>query len=841
MTKINKISNISFKRQLKPIEKIKQRAYIDDAKKAIGLDNLVLITHSISFPSQPEEDVGIGILSLNQGAKSYIDFAYNNGFDAISLEPSGIVRPPFYSPYESTILSNKEVVDLIELTGDKWGNILDIDTFQNIVRNKKYKINHYVKENGKIKNKGQKELEPNRALQEYAHRENQKALFGAFLNFKKKLAKGDETIVKLNEEFNSFKEENSAYLLRYAIFSAISRIYNNDDYKNWNNKLLRVLYDDSDTTYTKEEKENEIERLKKTYADEIEFYQFVQFIADKQRKEFSNYASNLGRIKLKDDIKTINEAFENGEITRTTYIYLLDKLVEFQTASKGVNLIGDKQIGYSNADIWAHPSYYTKDIFMGAPANPMKGSMAQDWDFRFIPFEKLFNSDNSLTKEGEYLKKVMKKILDDNPGGLRIDHIIGMIDPWVYDKKEKEEITTIKFIILLSNVLKELNQYGITIDTVYDLKNPMDAIQNPSSNERKILEQRGVKDFDKINEIISKNESEIEKIKYSNSAQGYRYMFNYLLEGILHELQDTGITKDTIKGIPDPIKGILDSSSRDRILLQGRGNIDFERAKEIILENEEELKKEYSKILSRIILPAVKETVEEQYKNKGIKLSEDEIEDKTHSLLICEDLGTLTEPAKWVMKDMHLRGMRNSLYANPKDENQIYREINPNEQGNYWLIGTHDSLPYELEIEKYSDEEKKRHIDYISKELNIEPEKILKDPNPFSFITAKVAKLFSADNDTTTPNNVIINWLDLFAQKNTYNKPGIYDNTQNWNLRVAPPNDSFERKYYEETLPQKRGINIPQCLSMALDACGEGEEYQRLKNQMKKIISITQE
>ena len=841
MIRVNKISNISFKRQLRPIEKIEQRAYIDDAKKAIGLDNLVLITHSISFPSSNTDDTGIGILSLNQGAKSYIDFAYDNGFDAISLEPSGIVRPPFYSPYESTLFSKKELVDLYELTGKKWGNILDMKTFQDIVRNKNYKITHYIKENGETKNTGQIELSPDRALHEYAHKEHRKALNLAFLNFKKKIEEGDETVLKLNKEFNSFKKKNSDYLERDAIFDVISRIYNTDDYTKWDNKLHKVLYDDNDNTYTKKEKDDEIKRLKKTYKDEIEFYQFIQFAADKQRKEFSNYASNLGQIKLKNDIKTINEAFQNGEISIENYQYLSDKIIEFKNKSKGVNLVGDKQIGYSNADIWAHPSYFTKNIFMGAPSNPMKGSMAQDWDFRFIPAEKLFNKDDSLTKEGEYLKKIMKKALEDNPGGLRIDHIIGMIDPWVYEKQDEGEITTIKFVILLGNILKELNQYGITIDTIYDLKNPMEAIQNPLSEEREILKQRGVKDFDKINEIISRNENEIEKIKYSNSAQGYRYMFNLLLEGELKELQDIGITKDTISGIPDPIKGIFDSSSRDRILLQGKGDIDFERAKEIILKNRDKIEKEYSKILSRIILPAVREDAEKQLKINGGKLSEDEIEDKTRSLLICEDLGALTEPAKFVMKNLHLKGMRNSIYTNPKDETHIYREINPNEQGNYWLIGTHDSLPCELAIEKYGEEEKKHHIDYISKELNIDSNKILSDPNPFRFINAKVAKLFSADNDVTTPNNVIINWLDFFAQRNIYNKPGISDNALNWNLRVSPSNDSFERKYYEETLPQKRGINILECLSMALDACSAGEEYKRLKEHMQEISSITQE
>ena len=60
-------SNLSFQRLLTPIEKIETRAAITDAKKAIGLDRLAIVTHSISFPSDVSEDVGIGILSDNRG------------------------------------------------------------------------------------------------------------------------------------------------------------------------------------------------------------------------------------------------------------------------------------------------------------------------------------------------------------------------------------------------------------------------------------------------------------------------------------------------------------------------------------------------------------------------------------------------------------------------------------------------------------------------------------------------------------------------------------------------------------------------------------------------------
>ena len=128
-------SNFSFGRLLTPIEKIEARAAITAARKEIGLDSLAIVTHSLCFPSTSDEDIGIGILSKNKGALSYINFLYDNGFDTLLVEPMGMVKKEFYSPYSATLLSKKPVVDLKELCNDEWANIFDINSFNKIVKN----------------------------------------------------------------------------------------------------------------------------------------------------------------------------------------------------------------------------------------------------------------------------------------------------------------------------------------------------------------------------------------------------------------------------------------------------------------------------------------------------------------------------------------------------------------------------------------------------------------------------------------------------------------------------------------------------------------------------------
>ena len=110
-----KVSNISFGRLLTPLEKIETRAYSTDAKTAIGLNNLAIVTHSVSFPSDKNEDIGIGMLSMNQGAISYINFLYDNAIDAVSIEPMGYIQKELYSPYDGSLLSKKPIIDFREL------------------------------------------------------------------------------------------------------------------------------------------------------------------------------------------------------------------------------------------------------------------------------------------------------------------------------------------------------------------------------------------------------------------------------------------------------------------------------------------------------------------------------------------------------------------------------------------------------------------------------------------------------------------------------------------------------------------------------------------------------
>lgn len=827
--KIN-ISPINFKRLLTPLEKIETRIYSQEAKKALGIDDLAMITHSVSFPSTPDEDIGLGLLTLNKGSASYIDFLYNNAFDTLSIEPNGIIKPETYSPYESSLSSKKQVVDLKLLCNDEWANIFDINSYNEIVKNKNYSVKTTQSPNSE-----EVEFTPDMALYDYVMDAQKIAIQKAYANFKTKVENNDKKALEINEEFENYKKENDYYLKNDSIYAILSNLNDGKNFANWDNKLHQTLFDFSDLTYTKEEKEAEIEHLESKYSKEIDLYKFIQFVVFKQQKDFVNYASKISGIRYEQDVETVRKAYDEGKISEEKYRYLTSKLIKYN--NKSVNIIGDKQVGYSDMDIFSNPSIFTKDEFMGAAPNITKSSPGQDWGFRFISYEKLFNKDGSLASGGEYLKKAFKKAFEDNSGGLRIDHIIGLIDPWTYKINDKK-INSEKFDLFLNTNLKELTECGITNEKISGFKDIEGAIKGTNKEEHEKLAKNKDIDFIRANKILDKNKELISKIANFDAPMGSRHIFKYLLNHNLAELKNYNLNERTISGIIDPMKAIFNKESLERSFLVQRGVKDFDKIKEIITEKKDEIFEIYSGIIEKIILGAAYEVVEENFKKKNMSYDENDIKQKALSLLMCEDLGSTTLPVKQVLKKYNLSGMRDAARSNPYDENNIYREINPLQCGNYWLVSTHDTKPYKQIFEKFDDKLKQAHIDYVASEMNLNPDKLSSKNNIWNYVKAKVGRIFLGDKNPKTSNRVILNWLDIFASNKQYNTPGLHDRTKNWVLRICGSNENFEKKYYEEILPSRKGINVAQSLSLALKANNQDKNLQK---ELDRLSSIAQE
>ena len=225
-----------------------------------------------------------------------------------------------------------------------------------------------------------------RTAYSYISKAQLEALKEAWGNFK--------TSKLLKKEFEKFKKENSFWLEKDSLYEALSIENGGDFWYIWKNEVDKNLLNPK----SEEEKkiyEKRISEIKEKYSDEIEFYSFCQFVLEIQNEATKKFA-----------------------------------------LKKGIKMIADRQVAFSDRDAWAYQSLFLDGWFLGCPPDYFSKN-GQAWGFPVMDPEKMFNSDGSLGEGGILMKNLYKKMFKENPGGVRIDHIVGLIDPWVYKVGKK--------------------------------------------------------------------------------------------------------------------------------------------------------------------------------------------------------------------------------------------------------------------------------------------------------------------------------------------------------------------------------------------------------------------
>ena len=462
------------------------------------------------------------------------------------------------------------------------------------------------------------------------------ALKEAWENFKK--------LDFLKKEFKKFKKENAFWLENDSLYEALSIEHDCDYWYIWKNEvdknLLNPKNDDEKKIYAKR-----IEEIKEKYSDEIEFYSFCQFVLEIQNEETKKYA-----------------------------------------LKKGIKMIADRQVAFSDRDAWAYQSLFLEGWYLGCPPDYFSKN-GQAWGFPVMDPDKMYNADGSLGEGGILMKNLYKKMFKENPGGVRIDHIVGLIDPWVYQVGRKP-----------------MCEDG--------------AGRLYSSPEHPVLSKYA----------IARNED-----------------LDWTLEG--------------------------DKEKRVKTL------------------SDEQIKL-YGRLIEKIVIAAAKEC--------GL--------DKNS--IVCEDLGTLTNPVAAVMEKYELQGMRLTQFVIPEKPAHPYRCKNIGE--NVWnMVGTHDNNPIEFWAESMiNTHEGYLHAKNLVEDLFADAEnkddiivRLTQDKDYLTFV--KLTEIFASK-----AKNVQMFFTDFFKIKETYNTPGT-SGDQNWSLRV--PNN------FEEIEP----IDLKAILKAAIIARGK--------------------
>ena len=487
----------------------------------------------------------------------------------------------------------------------------------------------------------------NRTSYSYITKRQDEALTEAYENF----VKLNDT--KLNKEFEAYKKDNDSWLSKDSLYEALSIKNGTDFWPNWKDKTDKNLFNPK----TKEEKAfaKRIAETSKTYAREIDKYKFIQYVLNKQ---------NLETKKLAD--------------------------------SKGIKMIADRQVAFSDRDCWAYQSLFLEGWCLGCPPDYFSKD-GQAWGFPVINPEKLYNEDGSLGEAGILMKNLFKKMFKENPGGVRIDHIVGLIDPWVYKAGKKPMPSQGAGRLYSSPEHPELSKYAIAR---------------------------------------------------------------------LEDLDET-LTSDKEKRVK--------TLTEEQIKLYGR-------------------------LIEKIVIAAAKE------------------EGLTKDSIVCEDLGTLTNPVAAVMKEYELLGMRLTQFTVPTEEDDPYRCKNITEK--CWaMIGTHDNRPVSAWAKSLINTHEgylhvKNLVEDLFKEADNKDEIIVKMTNDAEFLKeTKLVELFACKAE-----NIQIFFTDFFNMNETYNVPGT-SGDKNWSLRL--PNN-FE---------EMQTINLPLILKKAIIA--RGSEFANVN---KKLI-----
>lgn len=260
----------------------------------------------------------------------------------------------------------------------------------------------------------------NRTSYSYITKKQAQALSEAYANFIKLNDK------KMMAEFETYKAENDFWLDKDSLYEALSIEHDTDFWPNWKSKTDKNLFNPK-SIEEKIEYAKRIEEVSKKYAKEIDEYKFIQFVLYKQSAETKKYA---------------------------------DK--------KGVKMIADRQVAFSDRDCWAYQSLFLEGWCLGCPPDYFSKD-GQAWGFPVIDPEKLYKDDGSLDEAGILMKNLFKKMFRENPGGVRIDHIVGLIDPWVYKAGKKPMPEQGAGRLYSSPEHPELKKYAIVKESDLDL------------------------------------------------------------------------------------------------------------------------------------------------------------------------------------------------------------------------------------------------------------------------------------------------------------------------------------------------------------------------------------
>ena len=368
--KYNKVP--TFTRKLQPQEEADyNKNAIGAALDYLGTQSLAMILHGSCNPVT-ENDLGIGS-PCNEKAKDVIALERLHGFNANQLGPMGEITRGDISPYSASVFAlNRMFIDAEALTQDRYANIIPEEELKTL------RVKYSDTPGGYTYSKFFDSFE-----------NYDRVIKDAYTNFRTKVRAKDPNALALLDEYNEFKSKKRNRAIMSAIFEVLSNTYGTRDVSAWESEIDRNL-----PVLLKNKDKEAIERYRqitKRSADDINSYIFGQFLINKQLKENKIYRDSIG--------------FE---------------------------YINDNLVGNDKSEVWMYPEVFLEKYRLGCPEGG-KDNGPQLWDIPVVDPQKLFDSKGDLGPAGKFLKDKLEAALEYCEN-IRIDHALGLVDPYLYDK-----------------------------------------------------------------------------------------------------------------------------------------------------------------------------------------------------------------------------------------------------------------------------------------------------------------------------------------------------------------------------------------------------------------------
>ena len=370
----------SFGRKLREDEKKAAKKDIEQGLKLLDKSMTIILPTNCS-PSYANKDTGVGQPYSSCSNEVLYPFLSDWGFVAQQRQPSGLGKQTDASPYVSNSSAyNTAIIDLDKLTKPEYGKILSQKTYDKIVTDNPKR--------GRSKSSYLYSVETSkRALSE---------AYETFAHKKANISSLDPAeqkgIKALSKDFDKFKKEHGEEQEKNALYSILTDIHNNDYWPNWMSETDKNLFATPKTQHQARFQKERLAQLRDQYATDIDSFLFSQMLAK----------------------KTLDEG-------------------QKVTNANGIKAIGDIPVAFSDAEVWGNKDLFLDDLRMGC-AEPWS-SEPQRWGFFVLDPNQLFNRDGSLGKAGQFLHDKYLRAFEENKGGVRIDHIVGLMDPYVYNDK----------------------------------------------------------------------------------------------------------------------------------------------------------------------------------------------------------------------------------------------------------------------------------------------------------------------------------------------------------------------------------------------------------------------